>query len=213
MLASLIGCYLPRSECQVKNYTYFRAHRGTCGKPLSVPVFGSSSSSTKPVTYELVQQLNQLRNISEESHAVWFYWVNDNECRGLGVTSEPPYAKPRVPTPKTDRMREIRDHAVRERDDESIGILAGWLLAVVDWKWEGERGIIESKVWVDIDVKVLKTDLMKSFDLDEQELDRMIEKGWNALEEEGREIERELWRTEVDNRCVNVVARFALLVL
>lgn len=113
-------------------------------------------------------------------------------------------------------MRDIREHAIHERDEVSIGILVGWLLAVGDWRWEGQQGVGEEEGWLDYcqrqgvssDIEdELKIDLMRSFELDERSFDKAIKKGWKAIEEVGREIERDLWRSAIKTRCVQPTRR------
>lgn len=101
----------------------------------------------------------------------------------------------------------IRDSAIHQRDDKSLGILLGYLLECSDVMWsqeytlwirknrKGKRGLtkVEQAVVNEVKTADVWRHLMESFELKEARVEELIAIGWKALSEPGKEIESTVW--------------------
>lgn len=106
------------------------------------------------------------------------------------------------------RMMAIRDSAIHQRDDESLGILIGWLVESPEAQWSKDeipwvrqlgRGKASPSAQQQDQGKVtraeLVTQLMQAFEISEAKLKQLIHIGRAAVDEPGREVERAVWKS------------------
>ncbi|ORY89483.1 hypothetical protein BCR35DRAFT_329408 [Leucosporidium creatinivorum] len=211
-----VGRYVPwcSSQCMNDNFKLGVEHKKTCGQTLkdatAVPTFSSTNPSIR-LNAHLQLQLRGYQAFNAEAQAIWFF------CRRLsrkGVIYQTPLV---VRSPKTDseatrqqqteRMMAIRDSAIHQRDDKSLGILLGYLLECPDLLWsqeympwiredrKGKRDLTktEQAALSEVKTEAVRRHLMKSFELKTARVEELIETGWKSLKEPGREVERTVW--------------------
>lgn len=193
-------------------------HKDTCGQALrhasAIPLFSSAAGSPRTLNHHLQLQLRSFEAFNAEADALWFLTV-----RAAGSTRSFQSPLPVIGKAGDDlatnqqqshRMMAIRDSAIHQRDDKSVGILLGYLLECPDIMWSQDQpAFVRDFGRVKRDPKpeelglrkVARTELLKqlmaAFEISEERVNELIEVGREALKEPGREVERTTWRNAI----------------
>lgn len=206
----------PRRQCMDDNFKLGIKHKETCGQTLknasTLPTFSARKPSVR-LNAHLQLQLECHRTFGAEVSAIWFF------CRRLSLKGrlyQQPFTLRSLVTDSAAvrkqqmaRMIAIRDSAIHQRDDESLGILLGYLLECPDFLWtqeytpwirenrQGKRDVTKAEQAVinEVNTADVRRQLMEAFELKDARVNELIEIGWKALKEPGREVERVVWRT------------------
>jgi len=120
----------------------------------------------------------------------------------------------------------IRDSAIHQRDDQSLGILLGYLLECPEVMWSRRNPSFardfggakrdptaEESSCSKVNRPDLQKQLMAAFEISEGRVDELIEVGREALKDPGREVERTTWRNAMYFRSVQLDSCLSLLAL
>ena len=177
---------------------------------ISVP-FNASSTSNVALQIVLSMLDESVNRKLSTAPPVWVYGMKGSNY-GMVVTSERGNIDQGRPTPKTDRMRKVRDAALRDYQDEaSLSIFLAWLLNVPNLEWHPKLPV-EKQIelmfamkraegdFFEVDRSRLKRQVAKQFDTSVKMLDELVKRGLEEVKRPGREMEAEIIRETIEAR-------------
>ncbi|ORY89490.1 hypothetical protein BCR35DRAFT_329415 [Leucosporidium creatinivorum] len=209
------------SECMKANFKLGVKHKDTCGQTLkdasAVPLFSSPATSSRPLNQHLQVQFRSFEAFNAEAKAIWFFSGRMPDSGRL--FQAPLYVVGKVgdafstTQQQTERMMAIRDSAIHQRDDKSLGILLGYLLECPDVMWGQKKPAFvrdfggakrdpkpDVRTCTKVERAELQRQLLAAFEITEEKLNELIEVGREALKESGRDVERTTWRNAMSFR-------------
>lgn len=185
-----------------RNWTF--AHVGV---PLNASA--DTTEALQQVLFLIGDPINRLLNTAPP---LWVYRTAGTHLGMVVVTEREGIAVGKF-TPKTDRMRKIRDAALKDFQDEaSLSIFLAWLLNVPHLEWhpylsnEKHTELLMSMQGgedpLEVDRQAFKSQLAEQFDTTVDILVGLVEKGMEEVKKPGRALEAEVIRETIQARWV-----------